>query len=133
MSENHTDKSHVQDLLRRAAEGDEQAWYALVDLYAKRVFGLIRAQGAGPELAEEITQGTFCKVAEKIETYCEHGRFEAWLFRIAMNRYRDEIRRRNRQATAVEHDALAGMAGSGEADADSQAGQAYERYTTKTR
>ncbi len=127
MSENEPDKSHVQDLLRGASEGDEQAWYDLVGLYAKRVYGLIRAQGAGPEMAEEITQGTFCKVAEKIETYSELGRFEAWLFRIAINRYRDEVRRRNRQATSVEHGALAGIAGA-EEPPESQAGQVYEQH-----
>lgn len=125
MSENNHDKSHLQQLLRRASESDEQAWHELVERYAGRVFGLIRSMGAGPEMAEEITQSTFCKVAEKIETYSELGRFEAWLFRIASNRYRDEVRRRNRQATSVDHEALTGLAGAG-ADREAAAGHAYE-------
>lgn len=105
----------LQANLQRAADGDETAWRRIVDTYAPRVFGLIRAQCGDLDLAEEITQSTFCTVAERIGRYTELGRFEAWLFRIAMNRLRDEMRRRKRQARPVESEALAGLAGAAEA------------------
>ncbi|MFM1823303.1 MAG: polymerase sigma factor SigW [Planctomycetota bacterium] len=91
----------TEELLRRAAAGDSAAWRALVAAFAPRVFGLLRAQCRDPELAEEIAQSTFCTVAAKIGDYVESGRFESWLFRIAMNRLRDEMRRRARQARSV--------------------------------
>ena len=47
----------------------------------------------------------------KIGQYTEVGRFEAWLFRIAMNRLRDEMRRRKRQARPVEDEVLTVLAG----------------------
>lgn len=100
-------------MLRRAAQGDQHAWRVVIETYSSRVFGLLRAQCNDADLAEEIAQSTFCTVAAKIGAYTEQGRFEQWLFRIAMNRLRDEMRRRKRQARAVEHDALAALAGHG--------------------
>lgn len=90
--------------LERAARGDGEAWRALVELYTRRVFGLLYRQCGDRELAEEITQATFVKLVEKLEDFAgyeERGRFEPWLFRVAMNGLRDEMRRRKRQAVAV--------------------------------
>jgi DNA-directed RNA polymerase specialized sigma24 family protein len=69
------------------------------------------------DLAEEITQMTFCRIAAKIGSYSEAGKFEAWLFRIAMNILRDEMRRRQRHAMPTENQALIGSGGGGNAGA----------------
>lgn len=104
----------LQATLRRAAQGDDAAWRRLVETYATRIFGLIRAQCGNDDLAQEITQSTFCTVVVKIAQYTELGKFESWLFRIAMNRLRDEMRRRKRQANPVRDDTLEGLAGVGD-------------------
>ena len=85
-------------LLAKAARGDAEAWRAIVSTYAPRVHGLLVSQCRDDGLAEEITQSAFCTVAVKLVDYVESGRFEPWLFRIAVNRLRDEMRRRARQA-----------------------------------
>jgi RNA polymerase sigma-70 factor (ECF subfamily) len=100
-------------LVVTAARGDEDAWRELVDRFAPRVFGLIRAQCRDEDLAEEITQSTFCTIAAKLRDYEEVGRFESWLMRIAMNRLRDEMRRRARQANPADEATLVGLAGDG--------------------
>lgn len=100
----------LEETLRRAAQGDEDAWREIAELYSPRVYGLIRAQCGSDDLAEEISQSTFCTVVQKLDSYTEIGRFESWLFRIATNRLRDEMRRRKRQATPTDDDVLAGMA-----------------------
>lgn len=105
------ENSTLQENLQLAADGDEEAWRYLVEAYSHRVFGLIRAQCGNNELAEEITQSTFCTVVMKIGQYTEVGRFEAWLFRIAMNRLRDEMRRRKRQAKPIADEVLTVLAG----------------------
>lgn len=92
--------------LKRASIGDSSAWRDLVEMYGPRVYGLLRSRCGDPELAEELAQSVFCTVAEKFGTdaegrYVEQGRFESWLFRIAMNRLRDEMRRRKRQAVGI--------------------------------
>ncbi|MEY3141919.1 MAG: polymerase sigma factor SigW [Planctomycetota bacterium] len=88
----------TEALLAKAARGDADAWRAIVSTYAPRVHGLLVAQCRDDGLAEEITQSAFCTVAVKLADYVESGRFESWLFRIAVNRLRDEMRRRARQA-----------------------------------
>lgn len=100
----------TSDLVARAARGDEAAWRGLVERHSGRVFGFVRTQCGDPELAEEITQSAFATVAAKLTEYVEQGAFESWLFRIAMNRLRDEMRRRKRHATVMEGSTLADLA-----------------------
>ncbi len=112
-------------LLRSASQGDPAAWRQLVSLYSGRVFALVRSRVSRPDLAEEITQSVFVTIATKLKpdptpsdltdddspklsngSYTEQGRFESWLFRIAMNRVRDEVRRLKRHAVATDPDLL---------------------------
>jgi RNA polymerase sigma-70 factor (ECF subfamily) len=123
------ERDTLERTLHRAARGDEQAWRLIIDAYSKRVFGLIRAQCGNADLAEEITQSAFCTIVMKIEDYAEVGRFESWLFRIAMNRLRDEMRRRKRQARPVEDEALTALAGPADDDAPSAATDRAESVT----
>jgi RNA polymerase sigma-70 factor (ECF subfamily) len=88
--------------LRAAAAGDQDAWRRIVDVYSGRVYGLIYRQCHDRALAEEITQAAFVKVVRNLDHYSEEGKFQGWLFRIAMNRLRDEMRRRKRQATPMD-------------------------------
>lgn len=85
-------------LLARAASGDDAAWSNLIGIYGRRVFALARSRLGSHDAAEEVTQSVFVTIARKVTDgqYEESGRFEAWLFRVAMNRIRDEIRRRRR-------------------------------------
>ncbi len=85
-----------EGMLGRAAAGDAEAWRSLVHAYSPRVYGLMLRQCGDGELAEELTQATFVRLVRSIGRYQELGRFEAWLFRIAMNLLRDEMRRRKR-------------------------------------
>ncbi|MCA9298213.1 MAG: sigma-70 family RNA polymerase sigma factor [Phycisphaerales bacterium] len=114
--------TEVADILEAASSGDDRAWSELVERYARRVFALARSRCRDAELAEEITQSVFVTVAEKLGKgeYQEQGKFEAWLFRVTMNRVRDEIRRANRQAIPVAPEILNGRAradASGDGDA----------------
>ncbi len=95
-------KLDLEATLRAAASGDQDAWRMLVNAYSWRIYSLIYRQCANAELAEEITQQTFVKVVEKLGSYKEQGRFDAWLFRIAINRLRDEKRRQKRQAVPTD-------------------------------
>ncbi|MFN7021303.1 MAG: RNA polymerase sigma factor [Phycisphaerales bacterium] len=127
-----TGDDRLAGLLRDASNGDEEAWRAIVHLYARRVYALVRSRlvprfpgrsgtrplpsapdspwaGAmGHDIAEEVTQSVFVTIATKLSTgeYTERGRFESWLFRVAMNRIRDEARRTRRQATPTDPETL---------------------------
>jgi RNA polymerase sigma-70 factor (ECF subfamily) len=85
-------------LIQAARGGDERAWTELVTEYGPRVFALARSRLRDQDAAEEVTQSVFATIAIKIRDgqYDEHGKFEPWLFRIAMNRVRDAVRRNRR-------------------------------------
>lgn len=98
MNDPSGDATRLNQTLARAAQGDEESWRQIVLLYTDRVYGLIYRQCRDQDLAAEITQATFVQVVQRLGDYREQGRFEPWLFRIAINRLRDEMRRRRRQA-----------------------------------
>ena len=92
-------------MIESASIGNESAWRELLDTYSGRVYGLVLRHCRDGDLAEDITEATFVKVFGKLADYQDRGRFEAWLFRIALNQLRDEMRRRKRQAVAVDFNA----------------------------
>lgn len=100
-------------ILLRAGRGDEAAWDQIVERYARRIFALAHSRCRDAEMAEEITQSVFVTLARKLgsDGYTERGRFESWLFRVAMNRLRDEIRRIRRHAIPTEPATFSAMPG----------------------
>jgi RNA polymerase sigma-70 factor (ECF subfamily) len=89
----------LESLVARAASNEEQAWTELIGLYSRRVYALARSRLRDSHLAEEITQAVFVSVYQYLSSgrYESAGKFEPWLFRIAMNRVRDHIRRTARR------------------------------------
>ena len=83
-----------------AVAGDEAAWESIVSMYARRIYAMAKSRLRDAEAAEEITQSVFATLAARLREggYEERGRFESWLFRITMNRVRDEGRRRQRRS-----------------------------------
>lgn len=96
--------SDLSPLLRAARAGDANAWRELVQRYSRRIYALAKSRCRDSDVSEEITQSVFATVATKIGggEYEEQGKFESWLFRVAMNRVRDHVRRAKRRPGAVE-------------------------------
>lgn len=101
--------TELADLLLRAGKGEEEAWRTILRLYARRVFALAKSRCRRDDLAEEVAQSVFATVAAQLGAglYAEQGRFEAWLFRVAMNRTRDEMRRLARHPEPTDPASLA--------------------------
>lgn len=91
-------------LVARAASGEQAAWSELVSRYARRVYALAKSRLHDPDQAEEVSQSVFASVFQHVSSgrYAERGQFEPWLFRVSMNRIRDEVRRRSRRPRHVE-------------------------------
>lgn len=96
-------------LLMAAGRGDEAAWREVVARYGRRVFALAKSRCRDSNVAEDITQSVFATVSSKLGSgeYAEHGRFESWLFRVAMNRVRDHVRRVRRRPEVSDDGTLA--------------------------
>ena len=74
------------ELIVRAAEGDREAFGALYERYALKVFRRVHYLTSDTHTAEDLTAQTFLKALEAIHRYEIRGvPFLAWLFRIAYN------------------------------------------------
>ena len=86
-----------EKLLARFLGGEEDAFEALVVRYEaplrRLAYGLVRDWG----LAEDIAQDAFLRAYQKAATYRGGAAVKAWLYRIAINRAYDELRRLQRK------------------------------------
>lgn len=83
-----------QALLRRVADGDEQAYRAIFDRYADRMYANALHFTKSPELAKDITQEVFIRVWLHRSRLAEVERFDGWLFTVARNVIRNELRKK---------------------------------------
>ena len=73
-----------EDLMERFKNGDERAFVALYERYKRRVLAYCLKMVSSRELAEDVFQETFVRVARKAENF-KSGNFAGWLFAIARN------------------------------------------------
>ncbi len=72
-------------LVEQAKGGDASALENLIRKYQNRIFNVILKISGNYEDAAELTQETFVKVIESIDTFKGKSRFYTWLYRIAVN------------------------------------------------
>lgn len=82
------------DLMVRAAQGEEAAYRLLVERWQGPVFGFLERMMRSREEALDLGQETFLRVYAQTKRYRPEGRFPSWLFRIAGNLARSALRRR---------------------------------------
>lgn len=91
-------------LVARAKGGDTEAFGALVQAHARRVYALAYRYCWDHDDADDITQDTFVRAFEYLRSFREGSDFGAWLYRIAVNRC---ISHRKRQQRDAERGSLA--------------------------
>lgn len=88
----------LDDLVRRAQRGELPAFNSIVLRYQDAVYSLVLRMLSSPQSAEDVTQEAFVSAWRHINTF-RGGSFRSWLFTIAANRARDELRRGVRRPT----------------------------------
>src|SRR3954447_24768175 len=98
-------------LAAAAAQGDRDAFAALLDRHYARIHGLAwRLTGSRAD-ADDIAQDVCCTLVEKIEDFRGEAKFSTWLCGIVFNACRDLRRRRRSLGSFTERLAvLAGLA-----------------------
>jgi RNA polymerase sigma-70 factor (ECF subfamily) len=91
-------------LVERAKAGDAEAFGALVEAHAKRVYALAYRFCWDHDDADDITQETFVRAFEYLRSFREGSDLGPWLYRIAVNRC---ISHRKRQQRDAERGSLA--------------------------
>lgn len=86
-------------LVQAFLAGNAQAFNTLVTRWQDRIHYFAYRYFANTDDAADVTQKTFIKAYQKIETLNDHNKFGSWLYRIAKNLCLDELRKTKRQNT----------------------------------
>src|SRR6266853_5966886 len=95
-----------EDLMARVAEEDERAFAELVRRFQGRVTNLVSRVLNDRECADDLAQEVFVRVFVHRRNYRRGSKFSTWLFTIAANLAKNEIRRRVRRRNWFSLDAL---------------------------
>ncbi len=74
-----------QELLARVRTGQTDAFAKIVQRYQDRIFNTCWRISGNLEDARDLTQETFLKAFERLDTFKAQSAFYTWLFRIAVN------------------------------------------------
>jgi RNA polymerase sigma-70 factor (ECF subfamily) len=85
-----------KELLAKVRADDPSAFTVLVDRYKIRLFNLIYRILQNREEAEDILQETFLRVFKEKESYDPTYAFSTWIYTIALNLCRNELKRKKR-------------------------------------
>ncbi|MEJ2720246.1 MAG: RNA polymerase sigma factor [bacterium] len=81
------------ELLVRASRGDHSAFAALYERYESDLYRFVSYLAGEPDTAEELFQETWFRVVRHTGKQPVND-FKKWMFAIATNLYRDELRKR---------------------------------------
>ena len=95
-----------EDLMGRVAEGEERAFTEIVRRYQGRVTNLVSRVLNDREASDDLAQEVFVRVYVHRRNYRRGSKFSTWLFTIAANLAKNEIRRRIRRRNWFSLDAL---------------------------
>jgi RNA polymerase sigma-70 factor (ECF subfamily) len=79
--------------IRLAQAGDRQAYAELVRLYWPGVTQMVYGMCADQQMAEDVSQDTFLRAWQNLNSYRPGTSLRNWLYRIAANRAIDLLRR----------------------------------------
>ncbi|SYZ73361.1 RNA polymerase, sigma-24 subunit, ECF subfamily [Candidatus Zixiibacteriota bacterium] len=94
--EQENEKQTDYGLMERVKNGDMLAFNQIVDKYKNRLMNVIVRMVQETEQAEDIVQETFLRVYQHRDSFDFRHCFSTWLYTIALNLARNELRKRKR-------------------------------------
>ena len=94
-------KNNITDeqLIKQFQEGDRQSYNDLVFRYKDKILNFLYRFVYDMDLAEDLAQETFLKVYLKKDSYREISKFSTWMYTIASNLAKTELRKIKRRKT----------------------------------
>ena len=83
-----------EELIRELQAGDKDAFDELVDRFSGPLLNFIARMVSDYTLAEDLLQETFIRLWVKKDSYREIAKFSTWLYTVAGNLAKSELRRR---------------------------------------
>lgn len=95
-AEHQIDLHHEDDetLVARTQKGDSAAFDVLIGRYKERLYATVYHMTANHEDANDLVQETFIKAFKSIDSFRGHSSFYTWVYRIAVNRTINFLKRR---------------------------------------
>lgn len=91
------DMTSDEKLITRALGGSERSWVSLVKRHEKPVYNYCLRMTRNATDAMDLMQEVFLAVYRNLPSYSGRGVFRPWMMRIAVNKYIDFLRSRERQ------------------------------------
>jgi RNA polymerase sigma-70 factor, ECF subfamily len=85
-----------EELVRLFIEGRERAFTELMDRYSRRIVNYIYRIIGDRDRAEDLLQDTFVRVYRNIDRFDQTRKFSTWLYTIATNLAKNELRNAGR-------------------------------------
>lgn len=97
------DKTEESEIVRRAQEGDRDAFRELVERNQRKVYSICYGMLKNEQDSLDVSQEVFVKVYRYLEKFNHQSSFYTWLYRITVNMCIDFIRK-NSKVRNVEYD-----------------------------
>ena len=94
------ERDEAEDLVcveRVLREGTPEALRPLYERYRDKVYNTAYRITGDASLAEDVAHDVFLLVYERLGQFRRKSRFSSWLYRVAVNRATDAVRRRQRE------------------------------------
>jgi RNA polymerase sigma-70 factor (ECF subfamily) len=85
------------ELLEKLKEGNKAAFGDLLNLYADKVINICYRFFLDRQDAEDLSQEVFMEIFLSIKTFRGNSKLSTWIYRIAVTKCLDEIKKRNRK------------------------------------
>lgn len=102
MTNSQSDPAQIadeKDLIRRAQQGDVEAYDVLVRRYQGKIYALAYNMTSNKEDAEDRVQDVFIKAFHSLRHFKGESSFYTWLYRIAINRTINFLKTRKNRIT----------------------------------
>jgi RNA polymerase sigma-70 factor (ECF subfamily) len=86
-------------LIDKFLEGDINAFNVLVRRWEKSIYNFVLRQTGKPEEAKDHCQEAFIRAYRNLKQLRDPQKFSTWIYRIALNVCRDEMKKRQRRKT----------------------------------
>ena len=97
LKEQKTAELSDEELIHRFQDGDIYAFDAIVNRYKDQLLNFASRFLNNPEEAEDVVQETFLRIFRNKHAYREIAKFSTWVYTIAGNLAKTELRKRKRR------------------------------------